>query len=103
MRAITNVNLIEQMRTMMAEAAGNKIDPKGGSVFNQVFEQALEQANGLAVNSRDLINRYQLGDPNVSLSEAMVASQKAQIGLQATLSIRNKLVAAYQDIMNMPV
>ena len=44
-----------------------------------------------------------LDNPGVSLEETMVAMQKAQIGFQATLQVRNKLVQAYSDIMNMQV
>jgi flagellar hook-basal body complex protein FliE len=44
-----------------------------------------------------------LGNPTVSLEETMVAMQKSQIGFQATLQVRNRLVQAYSDIMNMSV
>jgi flagellar hook-basal body complex protein FliE len=44
-----------------------------------------------------------LGNPEVSLEETMVAMQKAQIGFQATLQVRNRLVQAYSEIMNMQV
>jgi flagellar hook-basal body complex protein FliE len=50
-----------------------------------------------------LQREVQLDNPNVSLEETMVAMQKAQIGFQATLQVRNKLVQAYSDIMNMQV
>jgi hypothetical protein len=42
-------------------------------------------------------------NPKVSLEETMVAIQKAQIGFQATLHVRNRMVQAYTDIMNMQV
>ena len=45
----------------------------------------------------------QFENPNVSLEETMVAIQKAQIGFQATLHVRNRMVQAYTDIMNMQV
>ena len=45
----------------------------------------------------------QLGNPTVSLEETMVAMQKSQIGFQAALQVRNRLVQAYSDIMNMQV
>jgi flagellar hook-basal body complex protein FliE len=45
----------------------------------------------------------QLDNPTVSLEETMVAMQKAQVGFQATLQVRNRLVQAYSDIMNMQV
>jgi len=45
----------------------------------------------------------QLGNPKVSLEETMLAMQKAQVGFQATLHVRNRMVQAYSDIMNMSV
>ena len=45
----------------------------------------------------------QMDNPTVSLEETMVAMQKAQLGFQATLQVRNRLVQAYSDIMNMQV
>ena len=50
-----------------------------------------------------LQREVQLDNPTVSLEETMVAMQKAQIGFQATLQVRNRLVQAYTDIMNMQV
>jgi flagellar hook-basal body complex protein FliE len=44
-----------------------------------------------------------MDNPSVSLEETMVAMQKAQVGFQATLAVRNRLVAAYSEIMNMQV
>jgi len=44
-----------------------------------------------------------MGDPNVSLADAMIASQKASVAFQATVQVRNKLVAAYEEVMRMSV
>ena len=59
-------------------------------------DQALKAADSLAT-------RFQMGDEAVSLEASMVASQKASITFQAAIQIRNKVVAAYQDIMNLPI
>ena len=53
--------------------------------------------------STNLQQEVQLENPSVSLEETMVAIQKAQIGFQATLHVRNRMVQAYTDIMNMQV
>ncbi len=50
-----------------------------------------------------LQREVQLDNPTVGLEETMVAMQKAQLGFQATLQVRNRLVQAYSDIMNMQV
>lgn len=46
---------------------------------------------------------FQMGDPGVSLSDVMISMQKANIGFQATVQVRNKLVSAYHEIMNMQI
>ena len=50
-----------------------------------------------------LQREVQLDNPNVSIEQTMVAMQKAQIGFQGALQVRNRLVQAYSDIMNMQV
>jgi flagellar hook-basal body complex protein FliE len=71
------------------------------------FQQALTQALGAVSRSQNeataLQREVQLDNPTVSLEQTMVAMQKAQIGFQATLQVRNKLVQAYTDIMSMQV
>jgi flagellar hook-basal body complex protein FliE len=71
------------------------------------FQAALTQALGAVSNSQmeagRLQREVQLDNPNVSIEETMVAMQKASIGFQATIQVRNKLVQAYSDIMNMQV
>jgi len=71
------------------------------------FQQALTQALGSVSKSQNEATRLQrevqLDNPSVSLEETMVSMQKAQIGFQATLAVRNRLVAAYSEIMNMQV
>ena len=47
--------------------------------------------------------QVQMGNPTVSLEETMVAMQKAQIGFQAALQVRSRLVQAYSDMMNLQV
>jgi flagellar hook-basal body complex protein FliE len=80
---------------------------KGTAVAGAGFQQALTQALGAVSQSQNeataLQREVQLDNPNVSLEQTMVAMQKAQIGFQATLQVRNKMVQAYSDIMAMQV
>jgi flagellar hook-basal body complex protein FliE len=57
----------------------------------------------LQQTSGSLKTRFELGDPNVDLTQVMLAAQKASLGFNATLQVRNRLVQAYQDVMNMPI
>ena len=104
MSEINTVNLINQMRTMATQAEGSKIEAGSSQApFNLVLQQALDQVNDLTQSADSLKTRFEMGDPGVSLGEVMIASQKSNLGFEATLRVRNKLVQAYQDIMNMPV
>jgi flagellar hook-basal body complex protein FliE len=79
----------------------------GAGVQGAGFQQALAQALGDVSRTQNEATRLQrevqLGNPAVGLEETMVAMQKAQIGFAATIAVRNRLVQAYTDIMNMPV
>jgi flagellar hook-basal body complex protein FliE len=74
-----------------------------GAGFQQALTQALGSVSASQNEAARLQREVQLGNPGVSLEETMVAMQKAQIGFQATLSVRNRLVSAYSEIMNMQV
>jgi flagellar hook-basal body complex protein FliE len=71
--------------------------------FTQALNQALEQVSVKQNEAEALAQRFQLGDSNVSLEKTMVALQTANISFQALVQVRNRVVAAYQDIMNMQV
>ncbi|KQV83060.1 flagellar hook-basal body complex protein FliE [Rhizobacter sp. Root1221] len=74
-----------------------------GPDFQQALSQALRGVSDTYNQASDMQKQVQLGNPTVSLEETMVAMQKAQIGFQATMQVRNKLVSAYSEIMNMTV
>lgn len=71
--------------------------------FQAAMASAVVQVSQSQLEAQRLQRELQLGNPNVSLEETMVAMQKAQIGFQSTLSVRNRMVQAYTDIMNMQV
>lgn len=74
-----------------------------GPGFQQALSQALRSVSDTQNQASDMQRQVQMGNPTVSLEETMVAMQKAQIGFQATMQVRNKLVSAYSEIMNMTV
>jgi flagellar hook-basal body complex protein FliE len=74
-----------------------------GTGFQQVLTQALGSVSASQNQATRLQRELQMDNPAVSLEETMVAMQKAQIGFQATLTVRNRLVSAYSEIMNMQV
>ena len=86
------------MRTPASQTA-NGIDPG----FSGALKSALHAVSAAQNQATQLQTAVQMENPTVSLEETMVAIQKAQIGFQATLHVRNRMVQAYTDIMNMQV
>ena len=74
-----------------------------GAGFQQAFSQALKAVSGAQTQASAMQREVQLDNPTVSIEETMVAMQKSQIGFQATLAVRNRMVQAYSDIMGMQV
>ena len=86
---------------------GQPLLPRSGAVegggFQQALGKALDAVSKSQLDATAMQREVQLDNPTVSLEQSMVAMQKAQIGFQATLQVRNRLVQAYSDIMNMQV
>ncbi len=74
-----------------------------GAGFQQALSQALKAVSSAQNQSSAMQREVQLDNPTVSIEETMVAMQKSQIGFQATLSVRNRMVQAYSEIMGMQV
>lgn len=71
--------------------------------FQSAMTQALRQVSDAQNESSELQKEFQLGNSSVSLEQTMVASEKARLGFTAAVSVRNRLVQAYSEIMNMQV
>lgn len=76
---------------------------KPAESFGSAMTNALKAVSAQQQETARLQRELQLDNPTVSLEETMVSMQKAQIGFQATLQVRNRLVSAYAEIMNMQV
>lgn len=82
---------------LQAEKTAGKVD------FADALKASLDQVSNTQHKAQQLGQRFVLGDDSVNLSDVMISMQKASISFQATVQVRNKLVAAYQDMMNMQV
>jgi len=71
--------------------------------FADALKNSLTEVSEAQKSAGAMGRAFQMGDDSVSLSDVMVSMQKASIGFQATVQVRNKMVSAYQDIMNMQV
>lgn len=104
---VSNVDsLLAQMRVAMAAAQGGTVQAptSSGSVdFANVLKAQLDGVSQAQNQAEDMQKAFVMGDDKVSLSDTMISMQKANIQFQTTLQVRNKVVAAYNDIMNMQV
>ena len=75
-------------------------NPDGG--FGQALNSALSQVNEMQARSSAVTEAYERGE-TTDIASVMLARQQASIGFEATMQVRNKLLSAYRDIMNMPV
>ena len=71
--------------------------------FRTAMASALQEVSQTHFEADRLQKELTLDNPKVSLEQTVMAMQKAQIGFQATLQVRNRLVQAYSDVMNMQV
>lgn len=105
---ITAADLLAQMRAMAAQANGNTPNVNAQAQtsqtdFSKLLKQSIDNVNATQQQADKLAVSFQQGDPNVQLSEVMVAMQKSSISFQTMLQARNKLIQAYQEVMNMPI
>jgi flagellar hook-basal body complex protein FliE len=71
--------------------------------FSDALKASLQNVSNSQIQADEMGKKFAAGDDSVSLSDTMIAMQKASINFQATVQVRNKLVSAYHDIMNMQV
>ena len=100
-----NVNqLLTQMRAMSAEAGSNKPEIENTSAdFAALLKQSIDTVNATQQNASQMAQSFEAGESDASLGEVMISLQKANVSFQAMVQVRNKLVEAYNDVMNMPM
>lgn len=85
----------------LGSSSGTSAASKAG--FGSALSDALKGVSDMQNQAQNMQNELQMDNPTVSLEQTMVQMQKAQIGFQAAISVRNRLVQSYTDIMNMQV
>ena len=99
--------VLMQMRVLAAQAKGvqdvSNVEAKGGADFSDILVKSIDAVNDTQKASGDLKKRFEMGDESVSMVDVAIASEKAKVAFTAMSEVRNKLVKAYQDVMNMPV
>jgi flagellar hook-basal body complex protein FliE len=106
MNEINASHLLNQIRTLGAglqvQAAPPSVDPASGG-FGSLLKSSIAAVNESQELSRSMKTAFESNASDTSLAEVMIASQKADLSFRAMTEVRNKLVSAYEEIMNMPV
>lgn len=71
--------------------------------FSETLRSAIGGVNQTQQQAGALSQAFEMGDPNAGLAKVMMAAQQSQVAFRATVEVRNRLVQAYQDVMNMPL
>jgi flagellar hook-basal body complex protein FliE len=102
--------VLAQMRALQAElgtgprppaAAGT--ETAGAPSFTQVLSRAINQVNTEQQTAQAMVQGFETGTSNASLAEVMIQMQKSSLAFEGMTQVRNRLVDAYQEIMNMPI
>ena len=112
-------SILSQIRAHQAHAgnrladgpASNAINPGGigqtdaikGPGFSETLNNAIDNVSRTQNHAAGLQQAFEMGDPRADLARVMVAMQQSSVAFRATAEVRNRLVQAYQDVMNMPI
>jgi flagellar hook-basal body complex protein FliE len=109
--SIDTNSLLQQLRAMAQDAGipeskslTSELTPPADTIeFSKVLENSLKAVNQRSSEATELRESFEAGNPNVELADVMIAAQKARISFEALTQVRNKMVAAYQEVMRMPL
>ncbi|MCL1124362.1 flagellar hook-basal body complex protein FliE [Shewanella surugensis] len=93
----------EMEKGSIMPAISQQVQNTAGSDFGDLLSQAIGNVNSLQSNAGQMSQKLDMGDSSVTLSDTVIAREKASVVFEATVQVRNKLVDAYKEIMSMPV
>jgi flagellar hook-basal body complex protein FliE len=98
--------LLSELRSASSLASGKSAGnsaPAGGPDFAQVLKSTIDQVSAAQLDARKMAEDFSSGQSEVNLQDVMINLQKANLSFQQMVQVRNRLVSAYQDIMNTQV
>ena len=98
--------MLAELRAASAVAQGKPAtvaQDAQGADFGLALKAAIDQVNAAQQQAQQMTQDFAVGKENVNLQDVMINLQKASLSFQQMVQVRNKLVTAYQDVMNMPV
>ena len=100
--------MVNQLRAVAAQATGPAAGPASApgvpsQDFATLLQSAVDEVNNAQMDARQLTRQFETGTPEVNLQDVVLSLQKASLSFQTMVQVRNKLVTAYQEVMNMQV
>ena len=96
--------VLAQMRLVSAQASGGAGPTEVAQTdFGDLLKRSIDSVNETQQHASKLRTDFQLGEEGLDLAEVMIAVQKSSLSFQSMVEVRNKLVEAYKDVMNMPI
>ncbi len=104
MSGVEMTRLLGEMQRLAAtaDARPTEVAHESGG-FAELLKSSINAVNEAQTSASDMAAALERGDKSVTLPEVMIALQKASLSFQAMTEVRNRLVNAYQEIMNMPI
>lgn len=107
---IKGQSLFQEMQAMASNARMEmgqmnnplEINPSSKN-FSEMLGQAINTVNTMQLDSKEKAMAFEMGDKSLSLADVMITKEKSGIAFEATVQVRNKVLEAYKQIMNMPV
>lgn len=98
--------MLSALRTTAAQASGKpaeSVGATGSADFAQILKGSIDKVNQAQQQSDQMAEKLAAGDTSQNLHEVMIALQTASVSFQEMVQVRNKLVSAYQEVMNMQI
>jgi len=104
MSGVEMTRLLAEMQRLASTAESRPSETvREGSGFAELLKSSMQAVNEAQSTASEMAAALERGDKSVALPEVMIAVQKASLSFQAMTEVRNRLVNAYQEIMNMPI
>src|SRR5215470_3054800 len=87
----------------MPKLTGESVSGESSGDFGKTLSNALTDASKAEKAADDAANRFAAGDPQMGIHEVMIAAEKANISVRYAVTLKNKLLEAYRELMNTPL
>lgn len=109
MNQINPSDLLNQLQVLAKQAQSGsateitEVNNNDSLNFTEIMKNSVNQVNMQQMKASEVSTAFELGDADVPLADVMIEMQKARVSFEALKQVRNQLVDAYKEVMNMPL